>query len=123
MATVDSLTFSITRTSFPDGHICSVDYSYFLHIDSAKYHAEASFSITVELYGNDLMHDKLLTLNPLDPHVVDRRTAQPVERRFVLPCETLDEAWGEDRIYLKLSIQASDGEHITETSATVRDWF
>ena len=123
MATIDSLTFSITRTSFPDGHICSVDYSYFLHIDSQNYHTDTSFSITAELYGDDLMHDKLLGSAPFDSHVVDKHTHQPVERRFGLPCDVLDEAWGEDRIYLKLYISASDGTLITEKSATIKDWF
>lgn len=123
MATVDALTFSITRTSFPDGHICSVDYSYFLHFENPEYVNETSFSITIELYGDDLAHKQLLGETPFDSHVVDKHTHQPIERRFVLPCELLNEAWGEDKIFLKLFVSASDGRLFTTHSATIHDRF
>lgn len=123
MANVNSFTFSITRISFPDGHICSIDYSYYLKIDPKKYYEDVSFSIGIELCGKDLLHDKSLGTPPYDSHMIDKNTPQPVSRKFVVPCDTLDENWGADHIYLKIYVSTSDGELITEKSATIEDWF
>ena len=123
MASIDSLTFSITRTSFPDGHICSIEYSYYLHIDKEKYYHDVAFNISASLYGDDLTHEKMIGTPPYDVHMITKQDSQPVSRKFIVPCEILDEAVGEDRIFLKLHIADSEGDLITEKSATVKDWF
>jgi len=123
MANLDSVTFSITRTSFPDGHICTIEYSYYLHIDPQKYIDDVTFSISVSLYGDDLLHEKLIGNPPYDVHVITKTDSQPIQRKFVVPCEILDEAIGEDKVFLKIFVTTSEGEHITEKSATVKDWF
>lgn len=123
MATIDSLTFSITRTSYPDASICSVEYTYYLHIDSAQYSHDDSFSVTAELHGDDLLHDKRIGEPGYDTHVVTKREPMPVTRRFSVPCKVLDESWGEDRIYLRLYVSSSAGEVISKKTATIHEWF
>ncbi|MDH5326265.1 MAG: hypothetical protein OEZ68_08775 [Gammaproteobacteria bacterium] len=123
MISVDSVDFSITRTSFVSGHICSIDYSYALRIDKEKYQAGVSFSVCVILFGDDLLRDKPLGSPPYDTHVVERDAVMPVKRSFAMPCEILDEAVGEDKIFIKICVAASDGEFLYERSATIHDWF
>jgi hypothetical protein len=123
MAKIDSLTFTITRTSSPAGHICRIDYGYYLAIDPQQYRHGDSFSVTAELHGDDIIYDQTLGEPVYDPHIVDRSTSMPVDRHFIVPCEILDEALGTDKIYLKLFIKSSEGEILTVRSATVKDRF
>jgi hypothetical protein len=123
MASIDSLTFSITRTSFPDGHVCSIEYSYYLHIDPEQYRHEDVFSMSAELHGDDVFYDKTIGKPVYDTHVISRSDVMPQRRSFTVPCEVLDEAWGEDRVYLKLYVASSDGEMLTAKSAIIHEWF
>jgi hypothetical protein len=123
MAEIESLTFSITRTSFPDGHICSLEYSYYLYTYPEQYVHDDTFSISVELHGDEPMHDKKIGEPIYDSHVIDKKTRMPVTRKFSVPCEVLDEAWGKDHIYLRLYVISSGGEILTEDTATISDWF
>ena len=123
MAKIKSFTFTITRTSHSVGHICEVEYSYYLETNTAEYHHDDAFSALVELHGADMILDQSLGKRFYDAHVVDRNQQMPVKRNFVVPCEILDAALGTDRIYLKLIIKSSEGEVLTENSATIADRF
>ena len=123
MATIEALTFTITRTSHPIGHICRVDYSYCLSIDADKYLAGDGFSVLAQLYGEGMALDQSLGERFYDAHVIDHQHKIPVRRSFVVPCEVLDEALGIDRIYLKLIVKSSDGAVLGVKSATIRDRF
>lgn len=123
MAKIEALTFSIDRTSFPGGHICSVFYSYYLAIDAQQYQHGDSFSVVVELHGDDLIFDPTLGERFYDAHVLERNSRMPVERRFIVPCEILDEALGNDKIYLKLLVKSSEGELLAARSGTIVDKF
>jgi len=107
MARIDSLTFNITRTSYPDASICSIEYSYYLHIDNAQYTHDDSFSVTVELHGDDLLHDKRIGEPSYDTHMVTKLDPMPATRRFSVPCNVLNEAWGENRALLSLRVELS----------------
>ena len=123
MAKIEALTFGIERTSFPGGHICNVVYSYYLHIDPQQYQHGDSFNVVVELHGDDVIYDRTLGERFYDAHVLDRNIPMPVERRFIVPCEALDESLGNDRIYMKLLIKSSEGELLAARSGTVVDRF
>ena len=109
MAEIQSLTFSITRTSSHVGHICRVDGD--------------SFSVVVELHGDDIAHDQMLGKQVFDAHVVQFDSKMPQERGFVVPCELLNEALGVDKIYLKLVVRSSTGDTLTVKSQTIKDRF
>lgn len=123
MTAIDTLTFMITRTSHPVGHICEVQYSYYLSIEPGRFLEGDGFSVVVQLHAEDSLIDQYLGKRFYDAHVIDRQQAMPVKRRFTVPCEVLDEALGVDRIYLKLIVKSSDGEVLSQRSATVEDRF
>ncbi|MFV2056779.1 MAG: hypothetical protein ACC707_09945 [Thiohalomonadales bacterium] len=123
MANIESLEFSITRKSFPGGHICSVDYSYYIHIDLEQYESNEIFRIDVELHGDDLMKDKLIGDPPYDTHTIDAHGKMPQSRSFAIDCDLLDESWGEDRIFLRIFVNSNRGERLTEKTASIKDWF
>ena len=123
MSEIQSLTFSITRTSSPVGHICRVDYAYYLYIDPREYQQGTSFSALIEIHGDDIAHDRPLGNSFYDAHVVQRDSKMPVERNFVVDCEVLNEALGMDQIYLKLVINSSEGRILTSKTETIKDRF
>jgi len=123
MAEIQSITFSITRTSHSIGHICRVDYSYYLFIDPEQYKHGDSFTVFVELYGNDLAYDQPLGEEFYDAHLIQHNSEMPVERNFIVSCEVLDEKLGVDEIYLKLIVKSSAGGVFTANSDIVRDRF
>ena len=123
MTTIDALTFTITRTSHPVGHICQVEYSYYLSVDPRRYRLGDGFSVVTQLHAEDALLDQSLGQHFYDAHVVDHQQLMPVKRSFVVPCEVLDESLGVDRIYLKLIVKSSGGEVVSERSATIRDRF
>ena len=123
MAVVDSITFSITRTSYPTGHICSVDYSYYLRIDDDEFEHHEAFNISVALFGDDLLFDKHIGDSAYDAHVITVTDAMPVKRSFAVDCSVLNEAIGEDRVFIKIYAVSNTGQVITSRSETIRDWF
>jgi len=123
MAILESLDFSITRTSFPDGHVCNIDYNYFLHVDKQQYNEKEIFRVAVELHGDEVIHDKIIGAPPYDVHDISVLSHMPQKRSFAIDCDILNEAWGEDHIYLRIFVHSSRGERLTEKTATVKDWF
>ena len=123
MAEIQSLTFTITRTSSPIGHICRIDYSYYLSIDQQEFRRGCSYNVVVELRGDDIAHDKPLGEAFYDAHVTNKDSKMPTERNFIVDCEVLNEALGMDQIYLKLIIKSSEGETLTAKSGTIKDRF
>ncbi|WP_455206052.1 hypothetical protein [Kaarinaea lacus] len=123
MAAIDSITFSITRTSYPTGHICSIDYSYFLRIDDNEFEHHQSYNISVMLFGDDLLRDKPIGDSVYDVHTIDVDEPMPVNRQFAVDCDVLDEALGEDKIFIKISAVSNSGEIISAKSETIKDWF
>ena len=123
MAKVDSITFSITRTSYPTGHICSIDYSYFLRIDEEEFEDHESFNVSVVLFGDDLLFDKHIGDTAYDAHLITVTEPMPVQRSFAVDCSVLNEAIGEDRVFIKIYAVSNNGEIVTSRSETIRDWF
>lgn len=123
MASIDSITFSITRTSYPTGHICSIDYSYFLRIDEEEFEHHEVFNVSVVLFGDDLLFDRHIGDTVYDAHVVSVTDNMPVKRSFAVDCAVLNEAIGEDRVFVKIHAVSNTGQTITSRSETIRDWF
>ena len=94
-----------------------------MYIDADQYAHDDTFNISVELHGDDRLIDKRLGEPVYDSHVVSKKDDMPKTRTFSLPCDVLNEAWGEDHVYLKLYVVSSAGEVLTERTATISDWF
>jgi hypothetical protein len=123
MAEIDSITFSITRTSYPTGHICSIDYSYSLRVHASEPEADATFHVSAVLYGDDMLRDKHIGAPAYDNHLITVNEPMPINRSFAVPCEILDEAVGEDRIFLKIYALGDKGQVVEARSETIKDWF
>ena len=123
MAVIDSITFSITRTSYPTGHICSIDYSYYLRIDEDEFDHNDTFNVSVAIYGDDLLRDKQVGETAYDTHVINVKETMPVKRSFGVDCDVLDEAVGEDKVFIKIYAVTNEGRVLTARSETIKDWF
>jgi hypothetical protein len=123
MACIDSITFSITRTSYPTGHICSIDYSYFLRIVEEEFDHHESFNVSVVLFGDDLLYDKHIGDIAYDAHQISVTEPMPVKRSFAVDCTVLNEAIGADRVFMKIHAVSNTGHTVTSRSETIRDWF
>lgn len=123
MSSIDSITFSITRTSYPTGHICSIDYSYFLRLDNPDLAHNLSYNVTVSLYGDDVLRDKQIGDPSYDSHIITVNEPMPIKRNFALPCEVLDEAVGKDKVFIQIYAVSNEGKMMSARSETVKDWF
>ena len=123
MASIDSITFSITRTSYPTGHICSIDYSYALRFTDQEIERNLNYNISVALYGDDLLRDKHIGEPAYDAHIVSINEPMPIKRSFAVSCDILDEAIGEDKVFMKIFAVSSAGDVVSAKSETIKDWF
>ncbi len=123
MARFDYITIGIVRTSTPAGHSCMVEYSYYLHTERDEYKSNEYYDIGCFLYGDDILRHKTLGEPPYDMHRIGSHDTMPVKRSFMVPCETLNEAWGKDNIYIKLIARSEHGATATRDSDVVSDWF
>lgn len=123
MSFISYVTLSITRTSLPEGHICRIDYSYYLDTDRFAYLSNESFSVGCELYGHHLAHDEDIGEHVYDVHTVSSHDPMPVTRSFLVPCEVLNEKIGRDSIYIRVFVNGSNGERFAALSPVIKDWF
>lgn len=123
MSLISYVTFSITRTSFPEGNICRIDYNYHLSFDRFAYATSEKFEVSCEVFGHHLLHDEGLGDHVYDTHTVTRQDPLPISRTFLIPCEILNERIGRDAIYLRVSARGANGETFSALSQTVRDSF
>lgn len=123
MSVLDYVTIAITRSSFPEGAICRIDYSYYLNSDRAAYFGNTHFLVECEVWAKDLLREKMLAEHRFDKHTVDARDAMPVQRSFLIPCETLNERIGKDHLFLRLFVQAGNGETFFHASPIVNEHF
>ena len=123
MAIIDSITFSITRTSYPTGHICSIDYSYYIRIDEDEFQHHEAFNISVAFYGDDLLRDKHIGEPAYDAHEITVTEPMPVKRSFAVDCKVLNEAIGQDKVFIKVFAVSNTGKVIAGRSDTIKDWF
>lgn len=123
MPSIDYVTFSVNRTSMPEGSVCRVDYSYLLKVGTPEYNADTTFTVQCELCGSHPLFDKELGGRLYDEHSIAASAPMPVKRSFLVPCGVLDERWGEDTIYLRILLSSSRGHEFTAKSPQVRDRF
>lgn len=123
MAAIEYVNIALVRTSTPAGHSCGVEYSYYLHTEKDEFLANAVYTVGCVLVGGEVMHHKTLGAPPYDLHVVSSHDAMPIKRHFMVPCDMLNEGWGEDHIYLKVVVTCPDGSAISAKSDVVSDWF
>jgi hypothetical protein len=123
MSAIEYVTLSITRTSFPQGAICRIDYSYYLNRDKLAYRHHDDFTVRCELWGRHLIADEPLGDEVYDVHRVASDETMPVERSFLVPCGLLNEKLGRDEIYIRVIAEQAGGVAVSAKSPVVRDYF
>jgi len=126
MATIENVKLGITASAAKPGY-SDIAYSYELHPDEQDCQAQREFTVTVGLWGEDLLDDDVLGTD-MDEHSVTFHAGTPskaitVERSFQVETKLLDEdIVGDDEVYL--IVEALSGDHrISGRSNTVIGYF
>jgi hypothetical protein len=112
MATVKNVKLSIAA-SRTNSLSSIISYSYELYPDDADLAAQRDFSVSVGLWGEDLIDDDVLETD-LDEHTVAVANASPgepisVARRFEVETELLDEDLvGDDEVFIIVEARAGE---------------
>jgi len=123
MARIDNVSLSIDRSTHTAGSVCSINYSYVLHADNAEIAASMGFSVWVEVWGKELLGDRLLGDGAFDTHTVDAAHLQRVSRHFLLPCAAMNDRIGRDVIYICVKARSTIGVEIEQESKPVKANF
>lgn len=123
MSVIDYVTLSINRCSMPQGHLCRIDYTYHISADKASYSRSSRFHVECEVCGKTLLGEKRLGTEFFDSHDIASHDAMPVHRGFLIDCGLLDEAVGEDAIFVRLHVLGDHGDKFVAESPVVCDYF
>ena len=123
MAKITSVDMSIQRDSFSVGSICTIRYAYTLECDELETHNEMGYVVWTELWGKELLGDRLLGDGAFDSHSVVADNLVRVRREYGVPCKILNQKVGEDELYIKVKAESTLGIEIEAESPVVRDAF
>jgi len=123
MAKISGINMSVQRDSFSVGSICTIKYSYMLQCDSLELENKMGYVAWCELWGKELLGDKLLGDAAFDVHNLKAGSNVRMSREFTVPCAILNERVGEDVLYIKVKAVSTLGVEIEAVSPDVRDAF
>jgi len=113
VATIENVILEISASGVNAGHSV-IAYSYELHPDEHDLAAQREFTVSVGLWGEDLIDDDVLATE-LDEHTVKVGDSGPGKsirenRRFEVETKLLDEdLFGDDEVFLV--VEAVCGDH------------
>ena len=122
MATVENVKLEITESATKPG-FSDLSYSYELHPDEDDRAAQRQFTVSVGIWGEDLLDDDLLAAD-MDEHQVGlagTAAGEPVRIQRVFEVETklLDEdMFGDDEVFLIVEAHCN-GERVSGKSNIV----
>jgi len=126
MATIENVKLGITASTGRPGY-SDIAYSYELHPDQKDCQAQREFTVTVGIWGEDVLDDDVLATD-MDEHSVRLHAGTPceaikVERSFQVETELLHEdIVGDDEVYLIVEALAQD-HRVSARSNTVVGYF
>jgi len=123
MGKITSVDLSIQRSSFSAGSICSVNYSYLLENDDLEVENELGYMVWCELWGRDMIGDKLIGEDIYDSHSLTAEHRLRAKRSFPVNCEDLNARVGKDELYIKVKAESTLGIEIEATSKIIKDAF
>lgn len=122
MASVENVKLEISASATKAG-FSNLSYSYELHPDEDDRAAQREFTVTVGIWGEDLLDDDLLATD-MDEHQVQLAGAavdQPlrIQRVFEVETKLLDEdMFGDDEVFLIVEARCN-GERVSGKSNVV----
>ena len=104
--------------------IVGVTYGYTLTCSATECERNASFEISADILGHDVVSDDVLAAE-VDGHIVECSGALPIEMRrsFLVGQSLLDEDVGTDEIKLRVRARDGAGDEIVATTGIVRGDF
>jgi hypothetical protein len=126
MATVENVTLSIAASAAKPGH-SRISYSYVLHPTEQDCAAQAEFTVTVGLWGEDVFDDDVLATE-LDEHtvrLVESKPCEPVpvKRAFEVETQLLDEdLFGDDEVFLVVEARSGNDRASGKSNTVVGDF-
>lgn len=123
MAKITSVDMSIQRETFGVGSICTIRYAYILECDSLEIDNKMGYIIWCELWGKELLGEKLLGDAIFDSHSEQAGEVVRNHREFTLPCKVLNAKIGEDVIFIRVKAESTLGVEIHADSPDVTDSF
>lgn len=124
MAILRDAYFHIGRDTLEVGSICEIQYQYVLCFEENEIALNMGIECRVVLWGVHLVGDAPLGKGFYDIHNhVAKQTSLEEKRRFVVPCEILNDTLGLDEIYLSIICQMSSGEQLSIKTSSVIDHF
>lgn len=123
MATLTGLILTLKQTEAQQLlKIVDVVYSYTLTCTTVEWERNASFDISVDILGDDVVADDVLATG-VDRHIVEcgGRPPQPIEmqRSFVVGQSLLNEDVGTDEIKLRIRALDAAGDEIVADTGVV----
>lgn len=127
MATLTGLILTLKQTEAQQLlKIVGVAYGYTLTCNAVECERSASFDISVDILGDDVVTDDVLA-GAVDRHIVEcgGAPAVPIEMRrsFVVGQSLLDEDVGTDEIKLRIRARDAAGDEIVADTGIVRGNF
>jgi hypothetical protein len=127
MATLTGLILTLKQTEAQQLlKIVGITYGYTLTCAAVECERNASFDISVDILGDDVVADDVLA-SGVDRHIVEcgGTPAPPIEmqRSFVVGQSLLDEDVGTDEIKLRIRARDAAGDEIVADTGIVRGTF
>jgi hypothetical protein len=127
VATLTGLILTLSQTEAQQLlKIVGVAYGYTLTCDTVECDRNASFDISVDILGDDVVTDDVLA-GGVDRHIVEcgGKPAAPIEMRrsFIVGQSLLDEDVGTDEIKLRIRARDAAGDEIVADTGVVRGSF
>lgn len=127
MPNLNRLSLTLSQDSDQEKvRIVGVAYGYALSFEPGELEEPASFRVSVDILGEDLLRDEKLAVD-VDSHVVtaEEQDLGPieVEREFCVGQSLLDEDIGEDEIKLRIVVRDDEGEVASAVTDVIRGNF
>jgi hypothetical protein len=127
VATLTGLILTLSQTEAQQLlKVVGISYGYTLTCDAVECERNASFDISVDILGDDVVTDDVLA-GGVDRHIVEcgGRSAAPIEMRrgFIVGQSLLDEDVGTDEIKLRIRARDAAGDEIVADTGVVRGSF
>ncbi len=127
MAQLSRLVLTLEQTDAQrDTKLVRIGYEYTLTCSPVECERNASFKVSIDVLGHDLLRDDVLA-SALDTHIVEcggSDSAPTVTKRSLIVGQSLlDEDVGVDEIKVRVIAKDDTGETVELTSAIVRGDF
>jgi len=90
--------------------LVELSYGYRLVCKAVEIERNASFEVSIDVLGDDVVRDDLMA-ERVDTHIVEAATAPiAIERKLLVGASLLDEDIGDDEIKVRVRVRSESGD-------------